>query len=71
MKNQLLETTLNYNRITSKGRCLILYVWGIDPFFTFLPDERNDGFGDACAYGLIGKVTYARSKAKSLPAHNC
>uniref|UniRef100_UPI00404AB914 hypothetical protein n=1 Tax=Fluviicola sp. TaxID=1917219 RepID=UPI00404AB914 len=32
--------------ITKKGRYLFPREWGRDPFFTFMPRERNEGFGD-------------------------
>jgi hypothetical protein len=61
-KNPLWEATFNYNRITSEGRYLVPREWGIEPFFTFLPRERNDGFGDADA--LMGRLTYLIPKAR-------
>jgi hypothetical protein len=61
-KNPHWETTLNYNRISSIGRYLVPREWGIEPFFSFLPRERNDGFGDANA--IMGRVTYSVPKAR-------
>ncbi len=55
-KNQTLEVTVNYNRITDKGRYLMPREWGRDPFYTFLPRERNDGFGDVTAF--MTKISY-------------
>ncbi len=55
-KNKQWETTLNYTRITAKGRYLMPREWGRDPFFTFMPRERNEGFGDVNAF--MGKVAY-------------
>jgi hypothetical protein len=46
------EHSLNYNRITAVGRYLVPREWGRDPFFTFLPRERNDGLGDVHALVL-------------------
>lgn len=40
---------LNYTRITAHGRYLMPREWGRDPFFTFLPRERNEGAGDVHA----------------------
>lgn len=40
------EWTVNYNRITDDGKFLFPREWGRDPFFTFMPRERNEGFGD-------------------------
>lgn len=53
--------SLNYNRITALGRFLIPREWGIEPFFTFLPRERSDGFGDAHAYAL--KTSFIPNKS--------
>lgn len=50
------ETTLNYTRITTHGRYLMPREWGRDPFFTFLPRERNEGLGDV--HAAMGKVNY-------------
>lgn len=72
------KTSINYNRITAHGRYLLPREWGRDPFFTFLPRERNEGLGDVNAYVL--KVGYVvprlRLKAQTgfgyfdLPAAN-
>jgi len=55
-KNKDWETSINYNRITAQGRYLVPREWGRDPFFTFLPRERNEGFGDLDA--IMAKVNY-------------
>ncbi len=39
----------NYTRITDDGRYLMPREWGRDPFFTFMPRERNEGYGDVHA----------------------
>lgn len=52
---------LNYTRITPDGRYLMPREWGRDPFFTFLPRERNEGFADVNAWN----VTAGRSLGKS------
>ena len=43
---------LNYTRLTAHGRYLMPREWGRDPFFTFLPRERNEGAGDVHAASL-------------------
>lgn len=43
---------VNYTRITSDGRYLMPREWGRDPFYTFLPRERNEGLGDVHAATL-------------------
>ncbi|MCC7502263.1 MAG: OprD family outer membrane porin [Flavobacteriales bacterium] len=42
----------NYTRVTARGRYLMPREWGRDPFFTFLPRERNEGLGDLHAATL-------------------
>lgn len=61
-KNQRWEASLNYNRITAHGRYLMPREWGREPFFTFLPRERNEGFGDL--HALMAKVNYNIPKAR-------
>lgn len=63
----------NYMRITRAGRFLFPREWGREPFYTFLPRERAEGFGglDAAvllasyalpaALGLKAEVGYGRS----------
>lgn len=55
-KNHQLEASINYNRITAHGRYLMPREWGRDPFFTFMPRERNEGFGDV--HAIMGKINY-------------
>jgi hypothetical protein len=50
------NTNLNFNRITGHGQYLMPREWGRDPFYTFMPRERNEGFGDVNAY--VGRVSY-------------
>lgn len=61
-KNNRWETSLNYNRITKHGRYLMPREWGRDPFFTFLPRERNEGLGDV--HAIVGKINYKIPKAR-------
>lgn len=56
-EGQRWNASLNYNRITREGRYLMPREWGRDPFFTFLPRERNDGLGDVHAY--LAKFGYS------------
>ena len=60
-KNSTWETSLNYNRITAEGRYLVPREWGRDPFFTFLPRERNEGFGDM--HAIMAKVDHKFPKS--------
>ncbi len=47
--------TLNYTRITKEGRYLMPREWGRDPFYTFMPRERNEGMGDV--HAIVAKYT--------------
>ena len=60
-----LETSFNYNRISSKGRYLMPREWGRDPFFTFMPRERNEGLGDVNAYVFRVNYIFPKLKLKS------
>ncbi len=42
----------NYTRITAEGRYLMPREWGRDPLYTFIPRERNEGYGDVHATSL-------------------
>ncbi len=44
---------VNYNHITNDGRYLMPREWGRDPFFTFIPREKNDGFGGVDAINAV------------------
>lgn len=48
----------NYTRITADGRYLMPREWGREPFYTFLPRERNEGAGDlhAATVNLIWRA---------------
>jgi hypothetical protein len=46
------EWSLNYTRITKHGRFLFPREWGIEPFYTFMQRERNEGAGDVHAIML-------------------
>jgi hypothetical protein len=49
LKSSVNEWTVNFNRITKEGRYLMPREWGRDPFYTFMPRERNEGYGDLTA----------------------
>ncbi len=55
-RNKKLETSISYNRITANGRFLMPREWGRDPFFTFMPRERNEGLGNVDA--VVAKLNY-------------
>jgi outer membrane porin, OprD family len=60
-KYKNIESTLNYNRITAAGRYLMPREWGRDPFFTFMPRERNEGFADV--HAIMLQTKYAKAKS--------
>lgn len=57
------DVNINYTRITSEGRYLMPREWGRDPFYTFLPRERNEGLGNLHAGTL--KITKSFPKIES------
>lgn len=59
------DVSLNYNRITGNGRYLMPREWGRDPFFTFLPRERNEGFGNLNAWMLQYKRKFGKTGLQS------
>ncbi|AWL08919.1 hypothetical protein HME7025_01055 [Aquirufa nivalisilvae] len=59
-ENKQWKTSLNFNRITGEGRYLMPREWGKDPFYTFMPRERNEGLGDVQAY--VAKISYQWNK---------
>lgn len=50
----------NYTRITRTGRFLFPREWGREPFYTFLPREREEGFGGLDAAVLLAGRTFAQ-----------
>lgn len=65
-KNKEHDISINYNRITSHGRYLMPREWGRDPFFTFLPRERNEGFGDSHAWMIKLKQAFPKARLQTL-----
>ncbi len=63
IENSKWQTSVNYCRVTSSGRYQMPREWGRDPFFTFLPRERNEGLGDVHAYVI--KTNHALPKIHS------
>ena len=52
-KSKSWSVQLNYTNIGNTGRFLMPREWGRDPFFTFMPRERNEGYGDVKALNMI------------------
>ena len=55
---------VNATRITADGRFLMPREWGREPFYTFLPRERNEGSGDvkAISVNLLHDIPKSRVK---------
>jgi hypothetical protein len=66
MKNSKTEISINYTRITAKGRYLMPREWGKDPFFTFIPRERNEGAGGVHALAAIASSLHSKSFRSSI-----
>ena len=62
IKNRVIDLSANYTHITKNGRYLMPREWGRDPFFTFMPRERNEGYGNVHAF--VGKLSYNLEKIK-------
>lgn len=56
------DASLNYTRITDKGRYLMPREWGRDPFYTFMPRERSEGLGDM--HAAVVKLGYELPKRR-------
>lgn len=50
IKNKKWNNSINYTHITGDGRYLMPREWGREPFYTFLPRERNEGLGNVHAF---------------------
>jgi hypothetical protein len=57
-KAERLQMSLSYNRITDNDRYLMPREWGRDPFFTFLPRERSEGFSNVHAWVLSARKEF-------------
>ncbi|GHB35405.1 hypothetical protein [Mongoliitalea lutea] len=53
VKNPQMQFFASYTRIDGRGRFLSPREWGKDPFFTFIPRERNEGFNQVNAMTLF------------------
>lgn len=56
------ETSINYTKISKQGQYLMPREWGKDPFYTFMPRERNEGFGNVDA--LVVRIVYSKPNSK-------
>lgn len=65
IKNKKINTSLNYTHITGDGRYLMPREWGKEPFYTFLPRERNEGLGNVHAFLLKTSLNAFEGKFKT------
>jgi len=65
LKNSRFNTSVNYTHITGDGRYLMPREWGKEPFYTFLPRERNEGLGNVHACVIKGAYTSPNTKFRA------
>lgn len=66
VKKKRTQFMFSYTRISDDGRFLFPREWGRDPFYTFLPRERNEGFGDLNAIVVQGSFSLSKNFSASL-----
>jgi hypothetical protein len=66
IRNKHTQINLNATRITADGRFLMPREWGREPFYTFMPRERNEGNGDvrAISMNLVRQFPQQRLRAE-------
>lgn len=65
IKTKKVNTSINYTHITGDGRYLMPKEWGREVFYTFLPRERNEGFGNLHAFMTKTTLTLFKTKFKT------
>jgi len=65
VKTKKVNTSINYTHITGDGRYLMPREWGRDPFYTFLPRERNEGLGNVHAFMTKTQLLLYKNKLKT------
>lgn len=65
LKNKKINTSVNYTHITGDGRYLMPREWGKEIFYTFLPRERNEGFGNVHAIMTKSTFSFLNSRLKT------
>jgi hypothetical protein len=65
IKSQRFEASFNYTRIFKQARYLMPREWGREPFFTFMPRERNEGFGDVHAFVIKTGYNFPKAGLKA------
>lgn len=56
LKTKQYNWNVNYTHITALGRYLMPREWGRDPFYTFMPRERNEGTGNV--HAITSNINY-------------
>lgn len=69
VKNKKCNVNLNYTHITGDGRYLSPREWGRDPFYTFMPREKNEGFGKVHAIMIKTIFNFFNEKMKTSVAY--
>lgn len=65
IKYKKVNTNVNYTHITGDGRYLMPREWGKESFYTFLPRERNEGYGSLHAFMTSASLTSFSNKLKT------
>jgi len=65
IRNQKFNTSVNYTHISKHGRYLMPREWGREPFYTFLPRERNEGLGHVNAFAVKSTASLLNNKFKT------
>jgi hypothetical protein len=65
IKNNKSTLSLNYTHITGDGRYLMPREWGKEAFYTFMPRERNEGYGNVHAIALKASSNFLNNKVKT------
>lgn len=64
-KNKRTNINLNYTHITGDGRYLMPREWGREAFYTFLPRERNEGYGNVHSIVVKSSFLFYKNKFKT------
>lgn len=65
LRNNNANLSANYTHITGDGRYLMPREWGKEPFYTFLPRERNEGLGNVHAMMVKSSFNLFQNKFKT------
>jgi hypothetical protein len=59
------KTSFNFTRITNQGRYTMPREWGRDPFYTFMPRERNEGLANVYAYVIKAGKSFPKQRVSA------